>query len=105
MVREDITAKDAIAILRRRFLLIFLLALFGGTAGYITARVLPKRYTSRTLVLVQQPSVMAVASPLTDNSNQRLAAMQQQILSRSRLEPVIQDLNLFQKDIDRVAME
>jgi polysaccharide chain length determinant protein (PEP-CTERM system associated) len=105
MLREDITAKDGIAILRRRFLLIFLLATFGGALGYTLSHVLPKRYTSKTLVLVQQPEAVAVASPLTDNSNQRLAAMQQQILSRSRLEPVIRDLNLYEKDIDRVSME
>src|SRR5882724_3202352 len=105
MLREDITAKDAIAILRRRFLLIFLLATFSGALGYTLSHVLPKRYTSKTLVLVQQPEAVAVASPLTDNSNQRLAAMQQQILSRSRLEPVIRDLNLYEKEVDRVAME
>ena len=105
MVREDITARDAIAILRRRFLLIFLLALVGGTIGYALSFALPKRFTSKTLVLVQQPAVMAVSSPLPDNSNQRLAAMQQQILSRSRLEPVIRNLKLYDKDIDRVPME
>ena len=105
MVREDLTAKDVIAILRRRFLLIFLLAVIGGGVGYGLSRVLPKRYTSKTLVLVQEPETTAVASPLTDNSNQRLAAMQQQILSRSRLEPVIRDLHLYQKDVDRVSME
>jgi polysaccharide chain length determinant protein (PEP-CTERM system associated) len=105
MLREDITVKDAIAIVRRRFLLIFLFALIGGAFGYVLTRVLPKRYTSKTLVLVQQPETVSVASPLTDNSNQRLAAMQQQILSRSHLEPVIRDLKLYDKDIDRVAME
>ena len=104
MLREDITVRDAIAILRRRFLLIFLFATFGGAVGYTMSRVLPKRYTSKTLVLVQQPETVSVASPLTDNSNQRLAAMQQQILSTSHLEPVIRDLNLYEKDIDRAPM-
>jgi protein tyrosine kinase modulator len=103
--REDITAKDVIAILRRRYLLILILALLGGAIGYTLSRILPKRYTSQTLVLVEQPETIAVASPLTDNSNQRLAAMQQQILSRSRLEPVIRDLKLYETDIDHVAME
>jgi polysaccharide chain length determinant protein (PEP-CTERM system associated) len=105
VLRDEITAKDVIAILRRRYLLIFLLALFGGAAGFTLSHILPKRYTSKTLVLVQQPETTSVASPLSDNDNQRLAAMQQQILSRSRLEPVIRDLNLYEKDIDRVSME
>src|SRR5258708_10095092 len=105
MIREDITAKDVIAIVRRRLALILVFAVVGGTTGYVLSRVLPKRYTSRTLVLVQQPEMTSVASPIADNSNQRLAAMQQQILSRSRLEPVIRDLNLFQSDVDRVTVE
>src|ERR1700719_3093366 len=103
MLREDITVRDAIAILRRRFLLIFVLATIGGAVGYTMSRILPKRYTSKTLVLVQQPETVSVASPLTDNSNQRLAAMQQQILSTSHLEPVIRDLTLHEKDIHRAS--
>jgi len=68
---------------------------------------LPKRFTSQTLVLVQQPAVSPDLVPtlISDNVNQRLAAMQQQILSRSRLEPVIQELGLYHKDINRLPME
>ena len=105
MLREDMKAGEIIRILWRRFLLISLFAIFGGAIGYVLYRVLPKRYTSRTLVLIEQPAVTPVASPLTDSSNQRLAAMQQQILSRSHLEPVIRDLNLYEADIDKVSME
>ncbi len=105
MLREDISFNDVIALLRRHLLLISMLAFVGGTAGYVVARVLPKRYTSKTLVLVQQPAVVAVASPITDTNNGRLAAMQQQILSRTRLEPVIRDLSLYGGDVDRLAME
>ena len=105
MWSEEITAKDVVAIIRRRFVLILLLALVGGSVGYLLTWVLPKRYTSKTLVLVQQPEAVAVTPPLLDNNNQRLAAMQQQILSRSRLEPVIRDLNLYQTDIDHSSTE
>lgn len=105
MVREDLTAKDIIAIIRRRFLLIFLLAVFGGAIGYVLYSAAPKRYTSKTLVLIQQPAAVPVGAPLGDNINEHLAAMQQQILSRSRLELVIHDLNLYQSDINSVPME
>ena len=105
MVHQEIGAKDVVAIIRRRFLLIFLLALFGGVAGFVAARVLPKRYTSKTLVLVEQPEAQPVTPIATDNVNQRLATMQQQILSTARLEPVIRDLNLYQRDINRLPME
>jgi polysaccharide chain length determinant protein (PEP-CTERM system associated) len=105
MVHQEIGAKDVVAILRRRYWLIILLAVFGGVAGFVAARVLPKRYTSKTLVLVQQPEVQPVAPIATDNVNQRLATMQQQILSNARLEPVIRDLNLYPGDINRLPPE
>src|SRR3982074_901050 len=107
MLRQDIRASDGVAILRRRWILITLLTLFGGVSGYVLSRVLPKRFTSQTLVLVQQPAVSTDLVPtlISDNVNQRLAAMQQQILSGSRLEPVIQELGLYHKDINRLPME
>ncbi len=105
MVHQEIGAKDVVTILRRRYWLIILLAVFGGVAGFVAARVLPKRYTSKTLVLVQQPEVQPVAPIATDNVNQRLATMQQQILSNARLEPVIRDLNLYPGDINRLPPE
>src|ERR1700676_4920743 len=107
MLRQDISARDVIIILRRRWVLITLITLIGGTSGFALSHILPKRFTSQTLVLVQQPVVSPDLVPtlVSDNINQRLAAMQQQILSRSRLEPVIQELGLYHKDIDRVPME
>src|SRR6266704_2998896 len=107
MLRQDFSASDVIAIIRRRWVLIALITLFGGTSGYLLSHVLPKRFTSQTLVLVQQPAVSQSLVPtlVSDSVNQRLAAMQQQILSRSRLEPVIQELGLYPNDIHRVSME
>jgi polysaccharide chain length determinant protein (PEP-CTERM system associated) len=105
MVHQEIGAKDIVAIIRRRFWLIFLLALLGGVIGFAGSRVLPKRYTSKTLVLVQQPEAQPVTPISTDNVNQRLATMQQQILSTARLEPVIHDLHLYEDDINRLPME
>jgi polysaccharide chain length determinant protein (PEP-CTERM system associated) len=105
MVHQEIGAKDVVEIARRRILLVLLLAVFGGVAGFGAARVLPKRYTSKTLVLVQQPEVQPVTPIATDNVNQRLATMQQQILSTARLEPVIRDLNLYPSDINRLSKD
>ncbi|HEY2645924.1 MAG TPA: Wzz/FepE/Etk N-terminal domain-containing protein, partial [Candidatus Acidoferrales bacterium] len=105
MVHQELGAKDVVDIVRRRFSFIFLLAVLGGVLGFAAARILPKKYTSKTLVLVQQPESQPVTPIATDNVNQRLATMQQQILSTARLQPVIHDLNLYQKDISRLPME
>ncbi len=105
-VQKEMTTQDYLALMRKRWTLIVLLAICGGVAGYAASRLLPKRFTSQTLVLVEEPSVSPdlVKSIVTDN-NQRLAAMQQQILSRSRLEPLIHQLGLYSKDISQVPME
>ena len=107
MLHQDVSAKDVIAIVRRRWPIIAVLAVLGGAAGFIAARVLPKRFTSQTLVLVQQSTISPdlVPTVVSDNSNQRLAAMQQQILSRSRLEPVIKELNLYNNEINHKPLE
>jgi polysaccharide chain length determinant protein (PEP-CTERM system associated) len=105
MMHEEIGPKDIIAILRRRWLLICILAVLGGGAGFAAGRLLPKRYTSKTLVIVQQPEVQPVTPLGTENVNQRLATMQQQILSTARLEPVIRDLQLYQSDVNRLPMD
>lgn len=105
MVHQELGPKDIVAILRRRFWLVSLLTVFGCVAGVVAARILPKKYVSSTLVLVQQPVAQPVTPIATDNVNQRLVTMQQQILSNARLEPVIRDLHLYPRDVDQVPME
>ncbi len=107
MLHQEIRAQDVIGILGRRWFVIVLLAVLGTASGYVLSLVLPKRFTSQTLVLVQQPNVSAdlVKPVVSDNSNQRLAAMQQQILSRARLEPVIQQFGLYSSDVKLVPMD
>ena len=106
-VQRELTLQDCIFMLRRRWALIAILAIVGTGAGYLAARVLPKRFTSQTLVLVQQPSVPSdlVKPAISDDSNQRLAAMQQQILSRSGLEPLIREFDLYNEDVNRVPTD
>lgn len=104
---RQLNFEDYVDIFRRRWWLVAALALLGAGTGYGTAHFLPKRYTSQTLVLVEQPTVPGdyVKPVITQDVNQRLATMQQQILSRTRLEPVIQQFGLFAKDIKDVSIE
>ena len=68
---------------------------------------LPKKFTSQTLVLVEQPTVSPdlVKPVVTEATNQRLASMQEQILSRSRLQPIIEKFGLYPSDRETVHME
>lgn len=107
MIQRELALPDYIAILRRRWPLIVGLAVLGGGVGYGLTRLLPKRFTSQTLVLVAQPTVPGdyVKPVVSEDTNQRLASMQQEILSRTRLEPLIQQFGLFGSEVNQVSME
>jgi len=107
MTQRELTPADYLAMLRRRWVLIVILGVMGGPLAYLVSRYLPDRYKSTTLVLVQQPSISReIVNPLdTTDIGQRLASMQQQILSRTRLEPIIRQFGLYGSDINHVSME
>src|SRR2546422_9576258 len=88
MVRDgQIATEDAKRVLRRYWWILAITVMTGGTIAMSVATVLPKKYTSQTLILVQQPSVPSdiVKPVVTEDLNHRLASMQGQILSRTRL--------------------
>lgn len=107
MIQRELTPQDYFAMLRRRWILITVLALVGGPLAYGISRLLPNEYTSQTLVLVEQPSVPADFVKPVDTSDigQRLASMQQQILSRTRLTPLVSQFGLYPQDVNNVPME
>jgi polysaccharide chain length determinant protein (PEP-CTERM system associated) len=107
MTRRELTLTDYITILRRHWVLILICAIIGPPLGYGVAKLLPPKYTSQALVLIQPPTVSPnIVEPVdTVDLTQRLASLRQQILSRTRLEPIIRKLNLFPADIDRTSMD
>ncbi len=107
MTQRELTPQDYIAMLRRRWVPILILTIIGPPLAYGVSRILPDRYKSQTLVLVEQQTVPSdFVKPVdTSDISQRLASMQQQILSRSRLEPIIHQFGLYPKDISRKPME
>jgi polysaccharide chain length determinant protein (PEP-CTERM system associated) len=103
----EISLADAKRVLRKRWwipaLCIPLMAVLGLAATYV----LPKKYTSSTSVLVEQPEVDPgyVRPVVTADLNQRLASMKAQLLSSSRLEPIIEKFNLYPDQRNKVPME
>ena len=94
---RELTSQDYFDILRRRFWLI--LACLAGCLGMAIALTywIPPRYTSQTLVLIEQQRVPTdyVTPILSEDLGERLASLREQILSRTRLVPIIQRFNLF----------
>jgi polysaccharide chain length determinant protein (PEP-CTERM system associated) len=97
---RQLTMEDYAAIFRRHRRTLIVMAILGPALGYFLCLVLPKEYTSQTVVLVKQPVVPT--SYVTDISSgdvkQQLTTLQEQILSRSRLESMIDKLGLFPKE-------
>src|ERR1700739_2401847 len=97
MVRNgEITAADVKRILRRYWWIPVFMTVTLGAIGLPASLVLPKKYTSSTLVLVEQQTVPKdlIKPVITDDLNQRMASMKAQILSRSRLETIINKFKL-----------
>jgi polysaccharide chain length determinant protein (PEP-CTERM system associated) len=107
MIQRELTPADYIAMLRRRWVLIAVFVVVGPPLGYGASKLLPPKYTSETVVLVQPPTVPSkIVEPLdTIDVSQRLASMKEQILSRTRLEPIIRQYGLYGEDINHVSMD
>jgi uncharacterized protein involved in exopolysaccharide biosynthesis len=101
------TPEDIAAILRHRiwWLLLPFALLSAGAA--VTARLMPDLYKSETLVLVvpQRVPESYVRSTVTTRIEDRLQSISQQILSRTRLEPIITDCNLYPEERKAGIME
>jgi polysaccharide chain length determinant protein (PEP-CTERM system associated) len=98
MIRNgEIAIADVKRILRRYWWIPTFMSVTLGALGLGASLVLPKKYTSSTLVLVEQPTVPKdlIRPVITDDLNQRMASMKAQILSRSRLEMIITKFNLY----------
>jgi polysaccharide biosynthesis transport protein len=92
-------------IARRRHMY-FLIPLFlGWTIVWTISWLLPTRYKSGTLILVQQPTMPKdyVIPNVSDNLQDRLQSITQQILSRTRLLLIIDQLNLYDTSRKKMA--
>jgi polysaccharide chain length determinant protein (PEP-CTERM system associated) len=92
-----LTMQDYITILKRRWWIIAIPAIIFPIVGFGITYLVQPQYVSQTLVLVEQQKVPEsyVKSVVTEDLNGRLATMKEQILSRSRLQPIIERFNLF----------
>jgi len=91
------TPEDIAFIAWRRKWWAILPAILIAVGVFAWVRTLPNLYTSDTLILVvpQQVPETYVRSTVTTRIEDRLQTITQQILSRTRLERIIQDFNLY----------
>jgi polysaccharide biosynthesis transport protein len=94
---ESVNIRQYLPLVRRRFWY-FLVPLFlGWLAVWSVSWVLPSVYRSGTLILVAQPTMPKdyVVPNVSGNLQERLQSITQQILSRTRLLHIIEEMNLY----------
>ncbi len=106
-LHRELGLQDYWALLLRRRRLLIIPAILGAVAGYLLSLVLPAKYTSHTMVLVEEPIIpdSYVRPVVNEDVNQRLASMQGQILSRTRLQHLVEQFHLYKKDVGAVPTE
>src|SRR6266481_7203590 len=107
VTRRELTFDDYLAIFKRRCWLIIIPSILGLPAGFILSVLLPPKYKSHTLILVEQPAISDsyVKPVVSEDLNQRLASMKEQILSRTRLQHLVEQFGLYGNAAKRVSME
>ncbi len=101
---SSLSASDYWLRLRPRRWLIAACVVAGWAVGTGAGWLLPARYRSETVVLIEQQKVAEryVQSNMTADLQDRLQSISQEILSRTRLLTLITKLHLYAGDVDRV---
>src|SRR5258708_38570002 len=93
---RELTMDDYLAMVKRRLKVILIPALLAPIAGLLVSYAFPPKYSSQSLVLVEDQKVPdAYVTPvITSDFTQRLATMQQQVLAGNRLRPMVERLGI-----------
>jgi polysaccharide chain length determinant protein (PEP-CTERM system associated) len=99
--------EEVLQIVRRRIWLLLVPFAIVSAATAVVAKLLPDRYRSETLLLVEPQRVPEnyVRATVTTTIERRLHSITQQILSRTRLERLIEEFNLYAEDRRTGIME
>jgi polysaccharide chain length determinant protein (PEP-CTERM system associated) len=94
---RELTMQDYTGILKRRFWLILISAILFLGIGIALTFVTTPQYVSKSLVLIERPKVPEnyVQPVVTEDLGSRLASLREKILSRSRIQPIVEKFNLF----------
>ena len=91
------TPEDFLAIARKRWWILVIPAVISGVGAFVWSSSLPNRYRSQTTIQIvpQQVPQAFVRPTVTTDISERLQTISQQIMSRTNLEAVIQEFNLY----------
>jgi polysaccharide chain length determinant protein (PEP-CTERM system associated) len=89
---RELTMDDYVAMLRRRWKVIVVPMLLAPLAGFLVSYFFAPKYTSQSMVLVEGQKVPEgfVQPVVTADLTERVATLQEQVLSQSRLRPMLE---------------
>jgi len=99
ITNRELKFDDYLAICRRQWKRLLVLALLGPLAGFLFSFALTPKYTSRAVLLVEGQIVPPgyVKPLITDYVSDRMTTLEQQVLSRDRLRPLVERLGLARR--------
>src|SRR3984885_4467194 len=97
---ESINLQQYVDVIRRRHMFFLVPFFLGWLVVWSASWVLPSVYKSSTLILVEQPSMPKdyVTPNVVDDLQAQVQSISQQILSRTRLLHIIDELGLYPKE-------
>jgi len=107
LANDQFSPEHYLRLLMHRKWLVLGVFLAVSATTFIIARRLPDIYTSETVILVDPQKVPEayVKSTVTGDVRNRLGTLSQQILSATRLQRIIDSLNLYPEDRKKLARE
>jgi polysaccharide chain length determinant protein (PEP-CTERM system associated) len=108
MIRNgEISSSEVKRILGKYWWILPLMLVSGGALGLGATFFIPKRFTSQSRVQIHEQSVSSelVKPVLTEATSQRLASMQEEILSRTQLQAIVEKFGLYPSDRGKMHME
>ena len=104
---KDFTLDEYLEILRRRMWYIIIPFVLVMAGASIYAIIAPREYKASTLVLVSPQSVSEdfVHATVTSKVEERLQSIAQEVMSRTRLETIITEFRLYEKERKDLSKE
>lgn len=91
---RELTMDDYLAMLRRRARVILIPAVLAPVVGFLISYAFPPKYTSQSTILVERQKVpeSMVQPVVSEDWTARVATLQQQVLSQTQLQPIVQKI-------------
>src|SRR5579864_4747029 len=91
---RELTMDDYLAMLRRRARVILIPAVLAPVVGFLISYAFPPKYTSQSTILVERQKVPEnmVQPVVSEDWTARVATLQQQVLSQTQLQPIVQKI-------------